>query len=199
MIVNISDAKTNLSKLIDMVSQGETIVIAKNNRPIADLVMHKPQGKRKLGLLKGKINIPNNFIQEDADINEMFYGDWVKIIIDTHIFLWALTEPKKLNIKNKQAIETRSNTIYLSSVSIAELMIKSSIGKIVIDFDPIDIAKSSGFELLDFSSEDALALKELPFYHKDPFDRMLISQAMNREFSLMTDDRKFKDYECKLI
>jgi len=75
MIVNISDAKTNLSKLIDMVSQGETIVIAKNNRPIADLVMHKPQGKRKLGLLKGKINIPNNFIQEDADINEMFYGD----------------------------------------------------------------------------------------------------------------------------
>lgn len=75
MIVNISDAKTNLSKLIDMVSNGETIVIAKNNRPIADLVIHKPQGKRKLGLLRGKISIPNNFTQEDAEVNEMFYGN----------------------------------------------------------------------------------------------------------------------------
>ena len=75
MIVNISDAKTNLSKLIDMVSHGETIVIAKNNRPIADLVVHKPQGKRKLGLLKGKIIIPDNFTQEYTDINEMFYGN----------------------------------------------------------------------------------------------------------------------------
>jgi PIN domain nuclease of toxin-antitoxin system len=81
--------------------------------------------------------------------------------IDVHV------GPKKLNMKYIQALETRSNTIYLSSVSIAELMIKSSIGEIVIDFDPIEIAKSSGFELLDFSSEDALALKELPFHHKE--------------------------------
>ena len=123
----------------------------------------------------------------------------MKIIIDTHIFLWALSEPEKLHLKYIRALETRTNTIYVSSVSIAELMIKASIGKIVIDFDPIAMAKSSGFELLDFSSEDAVALKELPFHHKDPFDRMLISQAMNRNFSLMSDDGKFKDYECKLV
>jgi PIN domain nuclease of toxin-antitoxin system len=123
----------------------------------------------------------------------------MKIIIDTHIFLLAISDPAKLGKKNKQAIETLSNTIYLSTVSLTELMIKSSIGKIEIDFDPIAIAKKSGFELLDFSAEDALALKEMPFHHKDPFDRMLISQAMNRKFSLMSDDRKLGKYECRLV
>ena len=59
MIVNISEAKTNLSKLIDRVYHGEKIVIAKNNQPIVDLVVHKPVDKRKLGLLEDKISIPD--------------------------------------------------------------------------------------------------------------------------------------------
>ena len=75
MIVNISEAKTNLSKLIDMVYHGEKVVIAKNNLPIADLVIHKPNGKRKLGLLKDKVTIPDDIMKEDDEINEMFYGD----------------------------------------------------------------------------------------------------------------------------
>ncbi len=114
----------------------------------------------------------------------------MKIIIDTHIFLWAISNPSKLTKKHREKIETPTNIIYVSSVSITELMIKSSIGKLEVNFDPIEIAKQSGFELLDFSAEDALALKELPFHHKDPFDRMLISQALNRKYALMTDDAK---------
>ncbi len=74
MIVNVSEAKAKLSKLIDMVYHGEEIVIAKHNLPIADLVIHKPSGKRKLGILKGKIKIPANFIDENEEINKMFYG-----------------------------------------------------------------------------------------------------------------------------
>jgi len=74
MIVNISEAKTNLSKLIDMVYHGHEVVIAKNNLPIVDLVIHKQKGKRNLGLLKGKFSVPDNFDDEDSDINEMFYG-----------------------------------------------------------------------------------------------------------------------------
>jgi PIN domain nuclease of toxin-antitoxin system len=102
----------------------------------------------------------------------------MKIIIDTHIFLWAIAMPDKLSEKRRSELETLSNTIYVSSVTITELMIKASIGKLQIDFDPIAIAIESGFEMLDFSGEDALALKEMPFHHKDPFDRMLISQAI---------------------
>ncbi len=123
----------------------------------------------------------------------------MKIIIDTHIFLWAIAGDSKLSKKYIDALQTLSNTIYVSSISITELMIKSSIRKLMIDFDPINVAKESGFELLDFSAEDAMALKNLPFHHKDPFDRMLISQALNRKFKIMTVDNKFKQYQCKVF
>ena len=75
MIVNVSEAKTNLSKLIDMVFHGEKVVIAKNNLPLVDLVIHKPSGKRKLGLLSGKFSVPTDIMNEDNEINDMFYGE----------------------------------------------------------------------------------------------------------------------------
>ena len=74
MIINISEAKTQLSKLVDMVYHGEKVVIAKNNTPLVDLVPHRPEGKRQLGVLKGQITISDDFDAEDPDINEMFYG-----------------------------------------------------------------------------------------------------------------------------
>jgi antitoxin (DNA-binding transcriptional repressor) of toxin-antitoxin stability system len=74
-IVNISEAKANLSKLVALVYRGEKVVIAKNNLPLVDLVVHKPEGSRKLGLLAGKFRVPENIMEEDADINAMFYGD----------------------------------------------------------------------------------------------------------------------------
>ena len=57
-----------------MVYHGEKVVIAKNNLPLVDLVIHKPEGKRKLGLLAGKLEIPDDIMDEDSEINEMFYG-----------------------------------------------------------------------------------------------------------------------------
>jgi len=77
MIVNVSEAKTNLSKLIDMVYHGEKVVIAKNNTPLVDMVLHKPSGKRKLGLMRDKLVVPDDFMQEDDNINDMFYGSSV--------------------------------------------------------------------------------------------------------------------------
>jgi len=75
MIVNISEAKAKLSKLVNMVYQGEEVIIAKNNLPLVELVVHKPKGKRKLGLLSGKIDIPDDIMEENPHINEMFYGN----------------------------------------------------------------------------------------------------------------------------
>jgi antitoxin (DNA-binding transcriptional repressor) of toxin-antitoxin stability system len=57
------------------VYHGEKVVIAKNNLPIVDLVIHQPTGSRKLGLLKGEIDIPDDFMDEDDEINALFYGD----------------------------------------------------------------------------------------------------------------------------
>ena len=73
VIVNVSEAKARLSSLLDRVYHGEMVTIAKNNLPIADLVKHQPRGKRRLGLLRGKIVVPNNFTDEDSDVNELFY------------------------------------------------------------------------------------------------------------------------------
>jgi len=74
-IVNIAEAKANLSKLVALVYRGEKVVIAKNNLPLVDLVIHKPEGKRKLGLLAGKLTVPDDIMDEDAEINDMFYGN----------------------------------------------------------------------------------------------------------------------------
>lgn len=74
MIINVSEAKAKLSKLVDMAYHGEEIIIAKNNLPLVKLVAHHPKVKRKLGLLAGQINIPDDFNDEDAEIDAMFYG-----------------------------------------------------------------------------------------------------------------------------
>ena len=74
MIVNISEAKAKLSELINRAYHGEKVVIAKNNLPLVDLVIHKDDSKRVLGLLEGKIKLPGNILDEDDEINEMFYG-----------------------------------------------------------------------------------------------------------------------------
>lgn len=123
----------------------------------------------------------------------------MNIIIDTHIYLWALSSPAKLSSAKREALEDLSNTIYVSAVTIAELMIKASVGKIQIDFDPVKLASETGFALMDFSADAALLLKDLPFHHKDPFDRMLIAQSLAENYHLMTDDAKIMRYDCKVI
>jgi len=123
----------------------------------------------------------------------------MKILLDTHIFLWAIAEPENIAEKWRAEIETRANQVFLSSVSVAEIMIKASIGKLQVNYDPLEIALKSGFEPLDFKAEDALLLKDMPFHHRDPFDRMLIAQGKNNHLYIMTDDDKFRLYECKLM
>ncbi|MDP6684486.1 MAG: type II toxin-antitoxin system VapC family toxin [Candidatus Marinimicrobia bacterium] len=123
----------------------------------------------------------------------------MKFILDTHIFLLVLAMPEKLSQDRQIEIEIQSNRVFVSAVSIAEMMLKASMGKLTIDFDPVKITEKSGFDILDFTGEDALLLKDLPFYHKDPFDRMLIVQSISNKFKIMTDDVKFQKYNCDLV
>jgi PIN domain nuclease of toxin-antitoxin system len=123
----------------------------------------------------------------------------VKILIDTHIFLWMLSCPEKINNKRRYELESPANEVLLSAMSIAELMIKSSIGKINIEFDPLEMTKKMQIDVLDFSGIHAVALGKLPFHHKDPFDRMIIVQALVNKVALMSDDSKFLKYNCKII
>ena len=123
----------------------------------------------------------------------------MKIILDTHMYLWALGDPDKIDGERLFEIQSPVNTIYVSSVSIAEMAIKSSIGKLNFDFDPVEIAAESGFEMLDFTGHDAMVLKDLPLHHRDPFDRMLIAQSLNRKIPVLTNDPKFSQYACRVV
>lgn len=123
----------------------------------------------------------------------------MNVLVDTHIFLWALSEPERLTASHHNALVSPANRVWLSSVSVAEIMIKKSIGKLTVDFDPIEHASIMGLELLDFTAEDAMGLGQLPFHHRDPFDRMLIVQSLNRKLHIITEDQNFTSYGCNLI
>lgn len=122
----------------------------------------------------------------------------MNILIDTHIFIWLLKTPEKLEAEHIKILKAPNN-FFLSSISIAEMMIKSNIGKLNVDYDPVEMALKSGLKLLDFSAQDANQLQNLPLHHKDPFDRMLIAQSLSQNIPIMTCDNKFKHYECTLI
>jgi PIN domain nuclease of toxin-antitoxin system len=123
----------------------------------------------------------------------------MRVLIDTHIFLWLVYEPQKVSSKYMEILEDMTNNIYLSSISIAEIMIKKSIGTLDVDFDILDMVDKMSLELLDFDAKSAMILGTLPFYHKDPFDRMLISQAISNRYKILSVDGKFKKYDCELL
>ena len=119
----------------------------------------------------------------------------MNIIIDTHIFLWLLNDPSEINDTYLSYIKDTNNNIYLSSMSMVELIIKSSIGKLTIDFDIEQTANAMGVEIISFDSKDAFQLSKLLLHHKDPFDRMIISQAISNDYLLISDDSKFEQYK----
>ncbi len=123
----------------------------------------------------------------------------MKLLLDTHMFLWAISDPARISDAQRDQIESLANIVYVSAVSVAEIMIKASIGKLKVDFDPNAQIAEAGFEPLEFTGQDATRLKALPFHHRDPFDRMLICQALERRMRVVTQDPAFRYYECRLV
>ena len=123
----------------------------------------------------------------------------MKLLLDTHILLYALTEPERLVRKRSESIENPANAVFVSAVSIAEIAIKASIGKLRVDIDLLAAVDEAGFEWLDFSPQEAMQLAELPLHHRDPFDRMLVVQSKVNNLTLVTDDSKLADYDCRIL
>jgi len=123
----------------------------------------------------------------------------MKIIIDTHIFLWLAGDVEKISSNHLKYLEDLNNDIYLSSISIAEIMIKKSIGNLEFNADILPLLDEMGICTLDFDAKSAITLGSLPFHHRDPFDRMIISQAITNSYKILTVDRKFKLYDCELL
>ena len=117
----------------------------------------------------------------------------VRLLLDTHLLLWALAAPSKLSADVRKQIDDAE--VYASAVSIWEISIKSALGKL--DADPAQIlaaVEPAGFVMLPITGMHAAKVAELPPLHKDPFDRMLVAQALYEPMILYTNDELMRPY-----
>ncbi len=126
----------------------------------------------------------------------------MKLLIDTHVFLWLMDEPEKLSGKALEACKNRENQIYLSVVSPWEIEIKRQLGKLRLKLPLRTIIEEqqekNGLQILAVELEHVLALGNLIRHHADPFDRLLIAQAIVEDADLVTADPLFSKYPVKL-
>ena len=116
-------------------------------------------------------------------------------LVDTHIFIWCLSNDKKLSNKAQKIIKDPDNNIYVSTASLWEISIKNASGKLSLKTTLAEMVSLSGFEVIPIMLPHVLQIGKLPLYHKDPFDRMLIAQAKAENLNLITTDLKIKKYD----
>lgn len=127
----------------------------------------------------------------------------MNIIIDTHVFLWYISNNSKLNTDYKKTITDNSNNIYLSVASIWECIIKQQMGKLDVPLPLTDYLISKRAEhyigTLPIDEDCIFKLEALPYIHKDPFDRIILSQALSHKFKIITQDGLLKKYPYSIF
>ena len=123
----------------------------------------------------------------------------MQILLDTHIIYWHLYEPKRLPEKARQLM-IEAEAVFISAASIWEMAIKARLGKI--NANPQRVfqhIEASGFEELPVLARHAVVVADLPLHHTDPFDRLLIAQAISEPLNLLTADALLKQYSELVI
>lgn len=126
----------------------------------------------------------------------------MKLLLDTHILLWAAGEPEKLSDAARTLLTTPDNSLFFSSASIWEIVIKLGLGREDFKVDPYRLRKmliAHGYNELAVTSEHALKVYSLPPLHKDPFDRLLVAQARSEGLLLLTSDSSVNQYSESVL
>ena len=127
----------------------------------------------------------------------------MRLLLDTHIFLWLNSDPEKLPPAVLDTCQQSTNQLYLSLVSPWEIQIKQQLGKLQLDNPLSDIVEmqieQNGLQILPITLEHIFALHDLPHIHKDPFDRLLISQATIEPMVLVTADKIIEQYDLETL
>jgi PIN domain nuclease of toxin-antitoxin system len=125
------------------------------------------------------------------------------LLLDTNAFLWFIAGNPLLSESARKAIEANGNLKNVSVVSLWEIAIKVSIGKLILSapFEQLFPQQifANGFDLIPIKVEHLSAVINLPFHHRDPFDRLLIAQAAAENFSIISSDAIFDSYSCKRV
>ncbi len=118
-------------------------------------------------------------------------------LIDTHTLLWYLSNSNQLPLKAKQILDEKDNVIFISQASFLEMSMKMSLGKLKLPVSWSDLlyyCERGGIHILPIETSDSIRLSNLPFHHRDPFDRIMICQALNRQYTIVSKDWLFAAY-----
>ena len=124
------------------------------------------------------------------------------LLLDTHVALWAITDSPKLPPKARELIQAPTTTVWVSTANIWEIAIKRALGRgdmPVSSQDAVRFFRQSGYRFLNIEPEHAMAVEELPAHHQDPFDRILVAQALVEPMRLMTHDPLVALYSDTII
>lgn len=126
----------------------------------------------------------------------------MRLLLDTHVALWAITDHPLLGKQGRQLIESPENEVWISVASLWEISIKRALGRgdmPVTCKEAIAYFEQSGYCFLSISPTHAALVEELPLHHNDPFDRMLVAQSLAEPMRLMTHDRQIAQYGDSII
>jgi PIN domain nuclease of toxin-antitoxin system len=119
----------------------------------------------------------------------------MRLLLDTHVVLWALADPDELRDTTRGMLALGSNEVFVSAASVWEVAIKRALGHLSIDGSLVDSVTATGFHLLSIATEHAERAGSLPMLHRDPFDRMLVAQAQVEGLTIVTRDAAIERYE----
>jgi PIN domain nuclease of toxin-antitoxin system len=122
----------------------------------------------------------------------------VRLLLDTHVVLWQLSGARPLGVRAREAIAAAAELAF-SVVSFAEIGVKAAVGKLVIPDDLHAHVVGTGVRLLGLSPDHCLAVASLPLHHRDPFDRLLVAQARQDGFTLVTADERIHAYDVAVL
>lgn len=126
----------------------------------------------------------------------------MNLLLDTHVVIWALAEPDRLSAAARRALGDPENEVVVSAVTALEIAVKQSLGKITLPgpaeswLEPA--VREVGFGVIPVSFADALRVRALPWHHRDPFDRLLVAQALGG-YTLCTHDEQLGAYGVPLL
>ena len=126
----------------------------------------------------------------------------MKLLLDTHVALWAVSDDPRLSPKARELIATQRNLIWVSAVSIWEIAIKHGLGRgdmPISGSEALEYFRQSGYRMLPVSPEHAAAVEVLPAHHQDPFDRLLVAQSLTEPLRLLTHDATVARYSDTVI
>jgi PIN domain nuclease of toxin-antitoxin system len=126
----------------------------------------------------------------------------MRLLLDTHAFLWFVTGHARLSRRARRALDDRSAELFLSVASVWEMAIKASLGRLALPSSTADYIGGkvqSGLQVLPVEWPHATAVETLPFHHRDPFDRLLVAQAQIEDLAIVSGDPTFRKYDVRTV